>query len=51
LVYEPASRLIDLFLKNKDSLVFFIEVAELEMMEKSGQYYEINLIKEQVKKN
>lgn len=50
LVYEPASWLIDLFLKNKDSLVFFIEVAEFEMMEKSGQYYEINLIKEQVKK-
>ncbi len=50
LIFEPASRLIDLFLKHQASLMFFIEVAELEMMEKSGQYPEINLIKEQVKK-
>jgi uncharacterized ubiquitin-like protein YukD len=50
LVYEPASQLIDLFLKYNARSVFFVEVAELEMMERSKLYPEINLIKEQVKK-
>lgn len=50
LVYEPASQLIDLFLKYKAAIVFFIEVAELEMIEEREKCPDINLIKEQVKK-
>ncbi|MDI6698989.1 MAG: hypothetical protein QME85_08645 [Candidatus Saccharicenans sp.] len=49
LVYKPAKRLIDLFSVYDSNLVFFIEAAELEMMESVGSDPAIDLVLFQIK--
>lgn len=48
LVFEPSSKLIGIFKKHKLNLVFFIEVAELEMIEASSADPFLNPVKEQI---
>jgi len=50
LVYEPAEKLADIFIKNRSKFVAFIEVAELEMIEAKGTDPAIDLVKQQIKK-
>jgi hypothetical protein len=49
LVYEPAQRLMEIFLKRDVRCVIFVEVAELEMIEKRGTDRAIDLVKQQVR--
>jgi len=49
LVYKPAKRLIDLFSTYDSNLVFFIEAAELEMIEAAGSDPETDLVLSQIK--
>lgn len=49
LVYKPSRRLIELFSAHDSNLVFFIEVAELEMIEAEGSDRAINLVLNQIK--
>ena len=49
LIYEPAAKLIDIFLKYNVCFVPFVEVAELELIEKYVSDPFINLVKRQVK--
>lgn len=49
LVYEPALKLIDVFNRHKARLVFFIEVAELEIIESARVDPFINEVKKQIK--
>jgi len=48
LVYEPSERLLNIFTKNHTPLVFFIEVAELEMIEKADSDPAIKQVKKQI---
>lgn len=50
LIYEPAEKLIDIFSEKRVNIVFFIEVAELEIIEAFRSDPEINLIKNQIKR-
>jgi len=49
LIFNPSESLINIFSKNEADLVFFIEVAELEMIEATGSDPAIRLIKNQIK--
>lgn len=48
LVYEPAERLRELFLRRKARFMVFVEVAELEMIEAKATDPDIGLIKHQI---
>ncbi|MBC7349711.1 MAG: hypothetical protein H5U05_07040 [Candidatus Aminicenantes bacterium] len=48
LVYEPSERLLELFSKYNQEIVFFIEVAELETIEKLTADPTIRIIKNQI---
>ena len=48
LVYEPSERLLELFSKHNQEIVFFIEVAELETIEKLTADPTIRIIKNQI---
>ena len=49
LVYEPAQRLKEIFLRSHERFVFFVEVAELEMIEAKGTDPAIDLVKHQIR--
>jgi hypothetical protein len=49
LVYEPAEKLRELFLKWDTRFVNFVEVAEMEMIEREGSDSAIELVKNQIK--
>ena len=49
LIYEPAARLIDIFLKHNTHFVPFIEVAELELIEANATDPIIDSVKKQIK--
>lgn len=49
LVYEPAQRLKEIFLRRNARLVVFVEVAELEMIEAKGTDPAIDMVKRQVR--
>jgi hypothetical protein len=49
LVYEPAQRLKEIFLRWNQRFVVFVEVAELEMIEAAGADPAIDLIKNQIR--
>lgn len=49
LVYEPAEKLIEIFRKHNLRFVAFVEVAELEMIERKGTDAAIDLVKEQIR--
>ena len=49
LVYEPARELLDLLGKHGAQMVFFVEAAELEMLERAGADSAIGLVKNQVR--
>jgi len=48
LVYEPSERLLEIFSKHGQEIVFFIEVAELETIEKIHADQNIRLVKNQI---
>ncbi len=49
LVYEPAQRLKELFLRSHERFVVFVEAAELEMIEAQGTDPAIDLVKNQIR--
>jgi len=49
LVYEPAQRIKEIFLRWDRRFVVFVEVAELEMIEAKGADLAINLVKNQIR--
>jgi hypothetical protein len=49
LIYEPAAKLIDIFLKHNARFVLFVEVAELELIEDHTTDPIINLVKQQIR--
>lgn len=49
LVYEPSEKLRAIFRKWNAHFVFFVEVAELEMIEAKGTDRDINLVKQQIR--
>ena len=49
LVYEPAQRLKEIFLRGYRQFVVFVEVAELEMIEVKGTDPAIDLVKNQIR--
>lgn len=49
LIYEPAAKLMDIFLKHNIKFVPFVEVAELELIETNATDPIINSIKQQIR--
>ena len=49
LVFEPARELLRIFQKHEAKLVFFVEVSELEMIERAGADEAVGRVKQQVR--